>query len=61
MTAPYYKLAGVLAAPGFVTERLLAPGRLRCGAMVLTAADAVSAAVAAAVRVVSGIHNDTSN
>ena len=61
MTAPYDKLAGVLASAGLVTEGLLAPRRLGRGTVVLAAADTVSSAVTTTMWVVGSVHNDTAD
>ena len=61
MTGPYDKLGRALAATGLVAQRLLAPRCLRRGAVVLAAANTMTATVTTAVRVVGGVHDDTAD
>lgn len=61
MAGAHDELAGVFTPAGLKAEGLLTPRRLGRGTVVLAAADAVAAAVTAAVRVIGRIHNNTAD
>lgn len=61
MAASYYVFGGTLSATRLIAKSFLAPWSPWSASVIFTAADAMSSAVSAAVRVINGVHNDASD